>query len=697
MSGGWRRAALAVTLGGAAMLVVWSMVLAITLPRSIDVRAWRLAWVGFDLALAAVFAVTGVLLLRHRLSALIGLIVAATMLTTDAWFDVVLSFTWTSLLLALLVELPTAVFLVWVARRILLGNEHVVEAVNRTTSDSLHPGGRRPWAPRVAAVVVTVVALLDLLGVLRPGLFQRVAGLKNILPGVFAPVSFGLSVVVSLLLLLLAHALSLGKRRAWRVAVALTVVQVVLHLSQQRWPITIVSVVLLVLLVVTRDQFAGRSDQTTRRQVLIAFLVMFAASFAIGLLFIYALAREDDLTVSVGEAVGAVFLGLVGIPSTLTAPESRASDAVYYLLLLMGAATAGVTAVLAFRSARTPRKTDDDRRDVRALLAAYGDLDSLSYFSTRDDRAVAWTADRAACVTYKVVNGTALAAGDPLGPRDRWADAVSAFLDVCVDNAWVPAAAAASVDGAAVWDDVGAFASLEFGDEAILDETFTLQGRAMRNVRQAAARAGRAGNVVVVARTRDLTPERAAAIGDAADRWRDTDNERGYTMSLGRFDAERDRDSVVVTCEVEGELTALLVFVPWGSDGISLDLMRRSDEATNGVTELMISALMEDAAAHGIRRVSLNFAVFREVIERAESPDAGTWDKLVGRAFQGVSSWSQADSLYRFNAKFNPSWAPRFMVYRSATELPRVGLAYLDAESFVPWAASRPGLEHADA
>jgi hypothetical protein len=121
---GWaRRVALAVTLGGAGLLVLWSMILAVTLPHSVDVGAWRLAWVGFDLALATVFAVTGVLLLRGRRSAAIGLVVAATMLVTDAWFDVALSFSRTALLLALLVELPTAAFLVWTSRRILKGEK----------------------------------------------------------------------------------------------------------------------------------------------------------------------------------------------------------------------------------------------------------------------------------------------------------------------------------------------------------------------------------------------------------------------------------------------------------------------------------------------------------------------------------------------------------------------------------------------
>ena len=122
-----RRLVLALTLGGAVLLVIWALVLAVTLPHSVDVGAWRVAWVGFDLALAAAFGTTGWLILRRRPSAVIGLAVTATMLATDAWFDVCLSFGTEgqrlSLLLAALVEVPVALLLVWTARRYLRAGE----------------------------------------------------------------------------------------------------------------------------------------------------------------------------------------------------------------------------------------------------------------------------------------------------------------------------------------------------------------------------------------------------------------------------------------------------------------------------------------------------------------------------------------------------------------------------------------------
>jgi lysyl-tRNA synthetase class 2 len=321
---------------------------------------------------------------------------------------------------------------------------------------------------------------------------------------------------------------------------------------------------------------------------------------------------------------------------------------------------------------------------IRRLVHRYGAADSLAYFATRDDRAVAWSANRTACVSYRSVSGVALAAGDPLGPRSEWPGAIAAFVEVARGHAWIPAVVAASQAGAEAWERWGGFTALEFGDEAVLDrDGFTLRGREMRNVRQAVARAVRSGYTVTVARLGDLDPQRTELLRSCADRWRAGDVERGFSMGLGRIDPGRDADTVLVTAELDGEPQALLVLVPWGRRGLSLDLMRRSPTCESGVNELMITTLMAGLRDSDVERVSLNFAVFRDAIERAERLGAGPATRAWGRLLKTVSRWSQADSLYRFNAKFRPTWQPRYLVYATATGLPRVALAYLDAESFV--------------
>jgi hypothetical protein len=114
---------LVVIIGGCILLAAWIGYLVVTLPSFYRAGSWRGAWVGFDIAELAAFAVTGWAAWRRRQILIICLIVLATLLLCDAWFDVVLDARTAgflgSLLSALLVEVPIAVLAVFVARRLL--------------------------------------------------------------------------------------------------------------------------------------------------------------------------------------------------------------------------------------------------------------------------------------------------------------------------------------------------------------------------------------------------------------------------------------------------------------------------------------------------------------------------------------------------------------------------------------------------
>jgi lysyl-tRNA synthetase class 2 len=153
-------------------------------------------------------------------------------------------------------------------------------------------------------------------------------------------------------------------------------------------------------------------------------------------------------------------------------------------------------------------------------------------------------------------------------------------------------------------------------------------------------------------------------------------------MALSRVADVVDPDAVLVTADREGQVQGLLQLVPWGTDGLSLDAMRRDPAAEGGLTELMIADLMAAAPDLGIARVSLNFAVFRAALERGGRIGAGPVARLWARVLRAGSRWWQLESLYRFNAKFGPEWVPRFVAFPSARALPRVLVAALEAEGF---------------
>ena len=140
----------------------------------------------------------------------------------------------------------------------------------------------------------------------------------------------------------------------------------------------------------------------------------------------------------------------------------------------------------------------------------------------------------------------------------------------------------------------------------------------------------------------------------------------------------------MATAHRDGRLQGLLHFVPWGDDGLSLDLMRRNHDAENGLNEFMIAEVRAARRrSSGVRRVSLNFAVFRDALERGERIGAGP----IMRAWRGLlvfaSRWWQIESLYRFNDKFRPRWEPRFISFPSTRDIPRIAFAALEAEAFI--------------
>ncbi|HVU72071.1 MAG TPA: phosphatidylglycerol lysyltransferase domain-containing protein [Mycobacteriales bacterium] len=564
-------------------------------------------------------------------------------------------------------------------------------AAQRGADTSEEPEGPRQrrawdtsWVPRVAGIVAYVAGLLNLASAITPPERSRLTALRDVIPGAVSSVATAATVSAGVLLLLLAKGLRRRKRRAWRAAVALLAASVALHVIKGLdVEEAVVAFVCLVGLVVTRKEFRAVSDRSSRWTAVAALLGLLALDLIVGILLLETtdMVRGNTGTWAYFETV---LRGLVGLNGPIHAVSHRRDDSIGDTLVALGALTAVVTAYLALRpSEPRPHLSHDDEERMRALLAKQGRRDSLGYFALRRDKSVIWSPTGKACIAYRVLSGVMLASGDPLGDPEAWPGAINAFLDEADRHAWTPAVMACSEQGGEAWARAGLDA-LELGDEAIIDvEDFSLEGRAMRNVRQAVARVERAGYSCEVTRIGALGEQRKRELRAQAAAWRGAETERGFSMALGRFGDPEDGRCVGVLAMQEGRMRAFLHFVPWGDDGLSLDLMRRDRDAENGLNELLIVSALQAAPSLGVTRVSLNFAVFRSALERGERIGAG----FVLRGWRGLllfaSRWFQIESLYKFNAKFRPVWEPRFVCYPSASHLPRIAIAALEAEAFL--------------
>jgi lysyl-tRNA synthetase class 2 len=542
--------------------------------------------------------------------------------------------------------------------------------------------------PTTLALVTFALGIVDIVSALTPERAGRLATLKSVVPLQVAHAASAATAVTGLLLLMLGHGLRRRKRRAWRAAVGLLLLSTVLHVTKGLdAEEAAVTLAVALLLVVLSRQFYAAGDPRTRLRAPLAFVALLASSVAVGLGLLYG--RDESLvgSPSFSARLSEVLWGLLGVSGPVHFRTEGASDLTFDVLIALGASTVLVTAYLALRAPEPVASLSAaDEERLRELLAKQGGRDSLGYFALRRDKAALFSATGKAAVSYRVVSGVMLASGDPIGDPEAWPGAIAAFLDVARAHAWMPAVMGCSELAGEVWVREADLHALELGDEAIVDVAeFSLEGRAMRNVRQMVARVERAGYETRVRRVGDMDPAEIADIRRQSARWRGAEVERGFSMALGRFGAPGDADCVAVTAHRGEALAAVLHFVPWGDDGLSLDLMRRDRASDPGLNELMIVAALQAAPSLGVTKLSLNFSVFRSALERGGRLGAGPVLRLWRELLLIASRWFQIESLYRFNAKFRPVWEPRFICYPGAAMLPRVAIAALEAEAFLVW------------
>lgn len=452
----------------------------------------------------------------------------------------------------------------------------------------------------------------------------------------------------------------------------------------------------IAFLVLARNEFWAK----VRRGALVKSAVVLIAGMAIGILAAWALLELFPGTLPpewrLLYAVNRVS-GFATVPTDVF--EGYSHPFLNAIFGLFGALALMAAAVVLFQSQRASNAlTGEDESAIRGLLELYGKNDSLGYFATRRDKSVVFAPNGRAAITYRVEVGVCLASGDPVGDPKAWPQAIAAWLQLCQTYGWAPGVMGASSTAAEAFRAAGLNA-LQLGDEAILyPDHFRLSGPDMRAVRQAVTRARRAGTSVRIRRHRELDEAAMAKVIERADAWRDTETERGFSMALGRLGDPADGDCLLVEAvQADGggeKVVALLSLVPWGTNGVSLDVMRRSPQSPNGTIELMVSELCMQSEGFGISRISLNFAMFRSAFQQGAQLGAGPVARLWRALLVFFSRWWQLETLYRSNMKYQPDWVPRYACYEDARLIPRVGVASVIAEGFLVLPFSRRNRQH---
>lgn len=499
------------------------------------------------------------------------------------------------------------------------------------------------WAAAAVGVIGVVSAL-------TPEFRDRFDLVRGVLPpGGIAAARVG-ALAFGFALIWLSRSLAHRRRRAWQLAVAIVVASAAAHLLKGLdFEEALISLALLVALLRFRNRFDVPGSPGAARPL----VAVGTAAAAVGAL-VLGIERSDRIS-DIATATGIV-LGF----------------AAFYLWLRP------LTQVVV--------QTVGERRVARALIEAYG-YDSLSFFAMRRDKSYFFSPTRNAFLAYRVVAGTALMSGDPVGEEAEFDALLTEFREFARASGWRFGILGASGTQLERYQRLG-LRAIPIGEEAVLDPaTFSLDGRAIRKVRQSVSRLAKAGYSLRVVAADEADEALRAQLDEVSEAWRGNQPERGFTMSIDDLYVP---DTVFALAEDEnGRVGGFLHLAPTpAGGGWSLSTMRRSPSTPNGLTEFLIVETLAWAKEHDVSEVSLNFCVFTALIcpERANTLSR----RFLRRVLLAADNVFQLERLYAFNRKFFPEWRPRYLCIEKLSDLPLVGLAYLHVEQLLvppgPWA-----------
>ncbi len=531
-----------------------------------------------------------------------------------------------------------------------------------------------PALPWLAALAAAVVGAVNVASTLTPNIRWRGHLLLGYEPVEAMRLFHALALPAGAALLLVAAYLAKRRRRAFITAVALMVALGAFDLLKGLdFEETAITWGVALVLVLGRDAFRVRHGPITLRSAIWRLPLVSLAGLAAVALVTWAaqghpspalVAREGWDLLSFTRGPIHFHHATAWIPLGVHALELGTLLMLAYLVFrpLAGAQTLPSAAA---------------RAAAADLVRSHGH-DTLSFFKLRGDKHYLFGPDGRAFIGYRIENGVLLCSGDPVGAAESFPELLAGVRAFAQVRGLKLGAVGASERLCPLYEALG-LRTLYLGDEAIVDiDSFSLQGRPIRKVRQSVTRLQKAGYAASLHRLGTLSDDELAAVERVLELGRQGAPERGFSMALDSLRGDHcDETLVLLARDASGTIRGVLHFVPcYGRSTVSLSFMRRDPATPNGLMEFMVATGVELLRDRGIGELSLNFAAFARWLH---SP-AKRSERALGRLVALGNRFFQIESLYRFNAKFFPRWEPRYLVYEGALGLPRTGIAALWAE-----------------
>ena len=526
--------------------------------------------------------------------------------------------------------------------------------------------GKNIFLRLAPAVMIFLLGIINIFSTLTPPLKQRVSLLKEYIPTDIIHASNLLVLLMGLLLLVTATFLVRGLRNAWIIAVTVSLLSLIMHLTKALdWEEASIAFLVLVVLLATYKQYRLKSNPALINIGIITAICLFFAVIVFETIGFYFLEKKHfgidfSWQQSIAFATRSIFL----LSNDKLQPVTRFGRE---FIVFINVLSAGSWVFLFYTFIRPYISMDGkttNLEEAKALLDSYGSS-AVDFFKVNDDKLIFFSNNKEGFISYRIANGFAIVLDEPVCAEDQKIGILKEFDSQCRRMGLKQAFYRVDEDSLYYFEAMKK-SKLLIGQEAVMDiQQFSLEGKDKKSLRNALNSLSKKDYTTVIQEA-PLSEELVNELNTVSDNWLQSYHKKETVFSQGMFDRKQiAAQDVIILKNEEGKAVAFLNIIPdYTPDGYTYDMIRKTNDAPGGCMDALIIALVGYGKERNYQWLNLGLVPLSGITE-----PYSTAERVVKFAYEKIKRFQHYQGLRDFKEKYATQWLNKYLVFENDFDL----------------------------
>jgi phosphatidylglycerol lysyltransferase len=524
------------------------------------------------------------------------------------------------------------------------------------------------------AIFLLGLGIVNLVSVLTPAIAERLASLKNFVPVEVIHASNYTVFVAGLFLLVTAAFMLKGLRTAWWFAMVLTVLSFVGHIIKAiDYEEATIALLVIVVLLTTRKEYYIKTNRKLRTIGIQTSLLFTAAVFIYGIVGFYFIDKKYfNIDFSIWQSIRFTFQNYFMVGSSELRPTGTFPKHFIHSINISGFVSIAFLIYTFVQSYKTQQNISPEELKLASnLLNAHG-KSAVDYFKTYGDKMVFFSESEKAFISYRVSGNFAIVLEDPIAEnKSEMKACIVQFDKFCYENGLKSIYYRVPEESLTIYHELKK-KNLFLGQEGVVNlDTFTVEGKSRKSLRNAYNKVKEGGYKATVIQPpiKDGVLQKLKSVSDE---WLQSTGRSEIIFSQGMFAWDELKQQTIVTVEnKEEKIIAFLNIIPdYAKNEATYDLMRKTQDAPNGVMDFILIELFNYLKSQNIGFINIGFAPMSGINDPHKFPE-----RSMKFAYEKIRSFAHYKGMRDYKEKFEPQWYNKYLIYQHDYDLLQIPTA----------------------